>query len=125
MIPEFRYRGILKKHEHRLDFTIIQSTDLKKIGFELLPWSSHGRLSGTKKKKVKDVNIEASENFENEISKLRKYFKTYNIYSLIYGDKSLKNLDDIFEDMKAYLEPKTFDTQLKLHIYDEIMNSSL
>ena len=125
LIPEFRYKGLTKKHEHRLDFTIIQSTDLNKIGFELSPWSSHGTLSGIKKKTQKAVNIEASKNFEKEISKLRKYFKKYNIYSLIYSDDSLKNVNDVFEDMKVYLEPKTADTQLKLHIYDEIMNSNL
>lgn len=125
LIPEFRYRGLTKKHEHRLDFTIIQSTDLNKIGFELSPWSTHGKLKGVKKKTQIVVNKEASENFEKEISKLRKYFKKYNIYSLIYSDKSLKDLDSIFEDMKSYLEPKTSDRQLKLHIYDEIMKSTL
>ncbi len=125
LIPEFRYKGLTKKHEHRLDFTIIQSADLNKIGFELSPWSTHGKLKGVKKKTQIVVNKEASENFEKEISKLRKYFKKYNIYSLIYSDESLKDLDSIFEDMKLYLEPKTFDRQLKLHIYDKIMNSTL
>ncbi len=125
LIPEFRYKGIQKKHEHRLDFMIIQSENLNKIGFELSPWSSHGQLKGIKKKTQKIVNQEASQNFEKEISKMRKYFMKYNIYTLIYSDKSLNDLDSVFEDMKRYLEPKTAEKQLQLHIYDEILNSKL
>ncbi len=125
LIPEFRYRGLSKKHEHRLDFMIIQSEELNKIGFEISPWSSHGYLKGTKDKLQKDINEEASLNFVKEIKKLRKYFKKYNIYTLVYSDESLGDLDLIFEDMKPYLEPKTTNKQLKLHIYDDIIKSNL
>ena len=125
LIPEFRYRGLEKKHEHRLDFMIIQSEELNKIGFELSPWSSHGQIKSTIGKTQKEINQEASANFENEIDKLRKYFKRYNIYTLIYSDKSLQNIDSIFDDMKPYLEPKTSARQLNLHIYDEILKSDL
>ena len=76
LIPEFRYKGLIKKHEYRLDFTIIQSTDLNKIGFELSPWSSHGTLSGIKNKTQEAVNIEARKNFEKEISKLENILKS-------------------------------------------------
>jgi len=65
------------------------------------------------------------DNFEKEISKLRKYFKKHNIYTLIYSDESLNDLDLLFEDMKSYLEPKTSHKQLSLQIYDEILNSNL
>jgi hypothetical protein len=125
LIPEYRYKGIEKKHEHRLDFTIIQSEDLNKIGFELSPWSTHGQLIGTKKKTQKLINEEASHNFNKEVVKLRKYFKKYNIYTLVYSDESLKDLNLIFDDMKLYLEPKSSNKQLKLQIYDEILNSKL
>lgn len=125
LIPEFRYRGLEKKHENRLDFMIIQSENLNKIGFELSPWSSHGQIKRTKDKTQKTINQEASANFENEIDKLRKYFKRYNIYTLVYSDKSIQNIDSIFEDMKPYLEPKTSARQMNLHIYDEILKSDL
>lgn len=125
LIPEFRYKGVSKKHVHRLDFMIIQSDNLNKVGFELSPWSTHGLLKGTKKKTQKLINQEAKTNFEKEISKMRKYFMKYNIYTLIYSDESLNDLDSVFDDMKRYLEPKTSGRQLKLHIYDELINSDL
>lgn len=125
LIPEFRYAGKVAKHEHRLDFTIIESKDLNKFGFELSPWSTHGKLKGTKNKTQKTINEEASNNFEKEISKLRKYFEKHNIYTLIYSDESLKDVNDIFNDMKKYLEPNTVQDRLQFHIYENILNSSL
>lgn len=125
LIPEYRYGGLDKKHKHRLDFTIIESQNLNKFGFELSPWSSHGTLVGTKGKNQKKINEEASENFEKEISKLRDYFKKFNIYTLIYSDSSLKKIDEVFDDMKKYLEPTSVGTQMKFHVYEDILNSDL
>ncbi len=53
LIPEFRYDGREKKHKYRLDFTVINPDTMDKVGFELSPWSSHGRLTGTKDKTQK------------------------------------------------------------------------
>jgi len=123
LIPEYRYRGISRKHEYRLDFTIIQDQSFEKIGFELSPWSSHGYLSKIKEKTQTQVNFEAQKNFEKEIEKLRKYFKKFHIYTLIYSDNSLNSKYDVFNDIREYLEPKSFDKQLKLHIYEDILKS--
>lgn len=125
LIPEYRYGGLSFKHEHRLDFTIIESSNLNKFGFELSPWSTHGKLKSTKRKTQKLINQEASQNFEKEISKLRKYFKRFNIYTLVYSDESLKNIDEVFADMKKYLEPSMVGEQLKFLVYESIMKSDL
>lgn len=113
LIPELRYAGRNKAHKYRLDFCIIDVNSNNKIGFELSPWSSHGRLSGTRNKKQKDINQEASDNFENEMKKHKDYFKNMGIFCLIYTDMDLKDLDSIFEDMKCYLEPKKIESKIK------------
>jgi hypothetical protein len=63
MIPEFRYRGLEKKHKYRLEFLIINPYTLDKVGFELSPWSSHGYLKKTKRLTQKEINKMASDNF--------------------------------------------------------------
>ena len=35
LIPEYRYLGREKKHEYRLDFSVINPISLDKVGFEL------------------------------------------------------------------------------------------
>lgn len=125
LIPEFRYNGIAKKHEYRLDFTIIESLNLNKFGFELSPWSTHGYLKGTKDKNQKTINLEAKSNFEKEISKQRKYFHKFGIYTLFYSDDSLTNIDLVFKDMVKYLEPNGTKTQLKLHVFQRLLDSNL
>lgn len=60
LIPELRYGGKDIKHEHRLDFTVIDPQSLSKVGFELSPWSTHGRLSGTKGKTQIAINQEVT-----------------------------------------------------------------
>jgi hypothetical protein len=119
LIPEFRYEGIDVIHKYRLDFTIIEPNDLNKIGFELSPWSTHGKLTGTKGKTQTEINAEAKKNFEKEMAKHKSYFKKHGIFSMIYTDEDLKNTENIFDDMKKYLEPKTSTRQLKLHIFDD------
>jgi hypothetical protein len=125
LIPEYRYDGLLRNHKHRLDFTIIESHDFNKFGFELSPWSTHGLLTGTKGKTQEVINDEARINFENEILKMRKFFKKFGIYTLIYSDSDLKNIDSVFDDMKKYLEPKTIEKQMKFHIFEDILSTEL
>lgn len=48
LIPEFRYEGAAVEHKHRLDFTILSASHGRKIGIELSPWSTHGRVTGKK-----------------------------------------------------------------------------
>lgn len=119
LIPEFRYDGLKKKHKYRLDFTIIDPVDFNKIGFELSPWSTHGYLSKTKALNQKQINEIAKGNFEKEMEKHKAFFRKHNIFTLIYTDSDLADIQNVFEDMKRYLEPKQIQTQLQLHIIDE------
>jgi hypothetical protein len=123
LIPEYRYEGIDVVHKYRLDFTIIEPNDLNKMGFELSPWSTHGQLTGLKGLTQKVINEKASANFEKEMAKHKNYFKKHGIFSLIYTDADLKNTEEIFNDMKKYLEPKTSGTQLKIHILDDFFKN--
>jgi len=126
LIPEFRYNGMAAKHEHRLDFLIIDSANMNKVGFELSPWSTHGQIKNiTKEKKTQvAINAEAQENWENEVNKLKKYYKAHGIVVLIYSDRDLKGLDVVFEDMKKYLEPKKIGVQLEIDAFRSILQSS-
>lgn len=124
LIPEFRYGGIEKKHMYRLDFTLIDPFTLDKYGFELSPWSTHGQLSGTKTKTQKAINEEALANFEKEMKKHKDYFRKYGIFVLIYTDTDLKDIDNVFEDMKKYLKSRQAQHQLKMHVLEEFLNYS-
>lgn len=106
LIPEFRYGGIDMQHKYRLDFTIINPYTLQKQGFEFSPWSTHGALSGTKDKTQKAINEEAKANFEKEMEKQKEYYRKYGVYTLIYTDTDLQDMDAIFEEMKKYLQPE-------------------
>lgn len=96
LIPEYRYDGIQKKHKYRLDFTLINPYNLQRFGFELSPWSTHGRLTGTNKLTQKEINQNAQENFENEMRKQKDFFRKHNIFIRIYTDSDLKNMNNIF-----------------------------
>ncbi|WP_207494917.1 hypothetical protein [Aridibaculum aurantiacum] len=125
LIPEFRYDGLAKKHKYRLDFTIIEASQLNKIGFELSPWSTHGYLSKTKSMSQEQINDVAKGNFENEMSKHKSYFKKHGIFVLIYTDFDLKDLDSVFRDMELYLRPKSVGSQMKFHIFNDFFNDPL
>lgn len=96
LIPEFRYDGLQKKHKYRLDFTLINPYNLQRFGFELSPWSTHGKLTGTSKLTQKEINQNAQNNFENEMRKQKDFFRKHNIFIRIYTDSNLQNLNDIF-----------------------------
>ncbi|MBO6518341.1 MAG: topoisomerase [Bacteroidia bacterium] len=122
LIPEFRYEGVDVIHKYRLDFTIIEPNNLNKIGFELSPWSTHGKITGTKNKTQKSINEIAKSNFEREMDKHKSYFKKHGVFTLIYTDNDLENVDAVFEDMKKYLQPQTSGQQLKLHMFEDFFN---
>jgi len=125
LIPEFRYEGIDVVHKYRLDFTIIEPTELNKIGFELSPWSTHGYLKKTSGLTQKQINDIAQNNFEKEMKKHKDFFKRHGIFALIYTDTDLADTEKIFVDMKRYLEPKSSGKQLKLHIMEDFFNKPL
>jgi hypothetical protein len=116
LIPELRYEGRAQKHKYRLDFCIIDTASLQKTGFELSPWSSHGELTGTKGKSQKEINAEASANFDKEMRKHKSYYRRHGIFALIYTDADLKDMDAVFEDVKECLAPKTVMAQVNFHL---------
>jgi hypothetical protein len=117
LIPEIRYNHEGRKHEYRLDFLVVNPYTMDKIGFELSPWSSHGQLSG-KAKSLKELNEEAKGNFEKEIRKIKAYFQKYNIYTLVYTDSDLQNLDSVWAEISSYLSPNEPPVQLSLDLID-------
>ncbi len=105
LIPEYRYDGKNAKHGYRLDFTIINPFTMEKVGFELSPWSTHGKLTGLKGLTQTKINEMAKDNFEKEMTKHRSFFEKHGIYALIYTDKQLANIALVFAEMKKYLTP--------------------
>ena len=114
LIPELRYRGRQKKHRHRLDFCVVDPYTLQRIGFELSPWSSHGRLSGTKDKNVSQVNAEAKANYEYDVRKCEAYFTDYGIHVTVFTDSDLADPDSVFGRIASYLAPEERPQQLFL-----------
>lgn len=120
LIPEFRYLGLEKNHQYRLDFLIINPYTLSKIGFELSPWSTHGFLSKTKGLTQKEINQMALDNFEKEMKKHRSYFRKHEIFTLIFTDEQLKDCKKLFDDeMAIHLDPEKPPTQLSFEIMEE------
>jgi hypothetical protein len=116
LVPELRYEGRAVKHKYRLDFCVIDPVTMQKTGFELSPWSTHGALTGTKGKTQKQINAEASANFDKEMKKHKQYYKKYGIFSLIYTDVDLADPDNVFADIEDCLNPKAVNTQLNFHL---------
>jgi len=121
LIPELRYDGLAKAHKYRLDFTIIESAELTKVGFEVSPWSTHGYLSKIGNLTQAQINNMAKDNFQKEMKKHKEFFRRYGIFTMIYTDDDLADLDTVFADMKKYLRPKTGGKQLQFHIIHEIL----
>jgi hypothetical protein len=118
LIPEYRYDGRETKHKYRLDFCVIDANTMDKVGFELSPWSTHGKLA-TKGKSAKEINAEALANFEKEMAKLKSFFRKHGIYALIYTDTDLTKPAKIFADIQTYLEPRLPAKQLSFHLIAE------
>lgn len=122
LIPELRYGGISKKHEYRLDFTIVNPFNMSKVGFELSPWSTHGQLTKTKDKTQKEINEEAKANFEKEMRKIKSYFRKLGITVLVYTDSDLENYDLIFEEISKYLSPSQTHKQLEFQAIADLLS---
>jgi hypothetical protein len=95
---------------------------MTKVGFELSPWSSHGRLTGIKKLNQEQVNEMAKDNFSREMKKHREYFINKGVSVLIYTDNDLASIEGVFKDIKISLARKIIPNQLKLHIYKEFFS---
>jgi hypothetical protein len=121
LIPEFRYGGRAEKHEHRLDFMIVDPYSMAKVGFELSPWSTHGKLTGLAKKTQKQVNEEAQANFEKEMRKLKAYFRKFHITTLVFTDTELQDHDAIFNQISEYLSPTQAPKQLQFQAIEDFL----
>lgn len=105
LIPEFRYAGLTKDHEHRLDFTILNQHSVEFIGFEISPASSHMAVSNLKQKQVA-VNEELKKSWEKEMAKRNKYFDTFGITTKTFTDTHLKDVNACFEQIKQVLSKR-------------------
>lgn len=106
LIPEFRYLGLDKSHEHRLDFTILNPHTRDLIGIELSPNSTHMAVTGIKDKTQKLVNEELSKKWDKEMKKRNDYFTSFDISTLTFTDENLKDIDACFEEIKKYLSAR-------------------
>lgn len=122
LIPEYRYDGPNAQHRYRLDFCIIDPFTMRKVGYELSPWSTHGYLTKIKGLTQKKINEMAKDNFEKEMSKHRAFFKKHDIFVLIYTDTQLANTGIIFEDMKRYLVPVDKVSKLDFALVEKFFN---
>lgn len=118
LIPEFRYGGAAAAHRYRLDFCVIDPFTMQKIGLELSPWSTHGQLRGIAGLTQTEINDLARGNFEREMTKHKDFFREHGIFSLIYTDRDLRDLDAVFEDIKQYLSPVDTIAPLDHHLLD-------
>lgn len=119
LIPELRYDPFKNKHEHRLDFFIINPWSMEKSGFEFSPWSSHGQLKGATKK-LSEHNKEAKETFEKEMRKHKKYWRKYGVSYIVYTDEDLADMDAIWSEMRSHLEDNEKAEQLELALLSEL-----
>lgn len=107
LIPEIRYAGLEKKHEHRLDFTVLNSHTRQYIGFEISPSSSHLSIKGLKGKNQKEVNAEFSEKWHKEMEKRNKYFQLFGITTITFTEKMLEQIDDCWKIIEQYLRSRS------------------
>ncbi len=110
LIPEFRYEGDPNgPHKHRLDFTILSAGENLRVGIELSPWSTHGRIKGKRKLQAEggEGAIEKAriEKWEEDTKKRNAYFQKFGITTLTFTDSQLADMDEAFAQIEAYLSP--------------------
>jgi hypothetical protein len=118
LIPEIRYAGLQRKHEYRLDFSILNSHTMSFTGFELSPYSTHFAVTGTAGRTQIDINNEVRGNWEKEIAKRQGYFDTLGIRIETFTDSHLGDMQQCFKRMEQYLserpvEPTSIDRELQ------------
>ncbi|MFZ5813593.1 MAG: topoisomerase [Thermodesulfobacteriota bacterium] len=118
LIPELRYDGSGRKHRYRLDFMLINPFTMEKIGFEISPWSTHGKLTG-KHKTLIELNKEALSNFEKEMKKIRAYYKKFKVPIFHFSDSDLVDIDNVWNEMVDYLNPGNPPKQLEMSMFCE------
>ena len=96
---------------------------MSKTGFELSPWSSHGKLHG-KNKKIKELNTDAKANYEREMDKHKKYWRKYGIVYVIYTDHDLEDMNSIWLEMKKFLTTSPPDEQLEFDFLQQLYDTN-
>lgn len=117
LIPELRYAGLQVEHEHRLDFTILNSHNMKMIAFEFSPHSTHMAVTKIKEKLQKDVNIELSIKWNKEMKKRNKYFSSFGITTVTFTDNELTDIPNCFAIMKQCLSNRP---ETKVNLEEQI-----
>lgn len=124
LIPEFRYGGQDFEHKHRLDFTILSVELGTRIGIELSPWSSHGRVRGKKQIAAlggeRAVDAERIRQWEAEMSKRNDYYLTFGVTTLTFMDSALSAPDAVFDKLAPHLEPAPQSTLNPLRVTKEL-----
>ena len=109
LIPEFRYEGATGPHKHRLDFTILSASRNLKVGIELSPWSTHGRVKDKKKLLAEGgeaaVEEQRIKQWETDTQKRNSYFEKFGITTLTFTDSDLADIDAAFARIIPYLAP--------------------
>lgn len=109
LIPEFRYEGATGPHMYRLDFAILSAVNHQRIGIELSPWSTHGRVSGKKKLQAEGgkeaVEKKRIEKWERDTAKRNDYFTKFGITTLTFTNQNLANIRAAFDGIRPYLGP--------------------
>jgi len=103
LIPEFRYGGLDAQHKHRLDYTVFNGHTMRKTGFELSPYSTHGAVRKLKNKTQVAVNREGAATWEKEMQKRNDYFAKYDVPIVTFTDSMLRDIDNCFQVIGSYL----------------------
>ncbi|MBQ0934164.1 hypothetical protein [Ideonella paludis] len=106
LIPELRYAGKEKMHEHRLDFSVLNVHTSTLTGFELSPASTHISVAGIKDKTQVAVNAQLAKDWEKEVDKRNDYFEKYGITTITFADRDLKDVDSCFSKIKYFLDQR-------------------
>lgn len=106
LIPEFRYAGSERKHEYRLDFTVLNGHTFGFTGFELSPASTHIRVEKVSAKTQAELNQELAATWQREMSKRNAYFQTYGVAVVTFADGDLKRIDECFAQIDRALRAR-------------------
>lgn len=123
LIPEFRYAGKDKKHEYRLDFTVLNGHTFEFTGFEISPASTHIRVKKAKEKTEVQLNAELREAWEHEVAKRNDYFHRFGVPVVTFADSDLANIETCFDVIRQKLVARS-SLQVSLEFALESLQSN-
>jgi len=125
LIPELRYAGKEKKHEYRLDYSILNPYTMEMTGFEISPASTHMRIKTKGTKTLKQMNEEVSAQWTKESDKRNKYFASFGISTITFTDKHLKDMGACCSTVAEYLSRRPAVYKSLADVMDEVENFKL